>query len=108
MMANTVEDPNQDPNLNSEIDISHCTPMTSIEENLFEKGYKVYPNPFSEEIFIANLLGDEYFIIYDFVGRNILEGKCSESIIMPEIKSGIYYLMIQNNTNQATYKLVKR
>ena len=77
MMANAVEDPNQDPNLYSEIDVSSCTPLTSVEENLFEKGYKIYPNPFSNEIFVENLLGDEYFIIYDFLGRNIIEGKCS-------------------------------
>jgi hypothetical protein len=31
MMANTVEDPNQDPNLYSEIDVSSCTPLTGIE-----------------------------------------------------------------------------
>ena len=79
MMANTVEDPNQDSNLYSEIDVSSCTSLTSIEENLFEKGYKIYPNPFSDEIFVENLLGDEYFIIYDFLGRNITEGKCSGS-----------------------------
>ena len=77
MAANTVEDPNHDPNLYSEIDVSSCTPLTSIEETHFLKGYKIYPNPFSDEIFIENLLGDEYFIIYDFLGRNITEGKCS-------------------------------
>ena len=98
MMANTVEDPNQDSNLYSEIDVSSCTSMTSIEETLFEKGYKIYPNPFSDEIFVENLLGDEYFIIYDFLGRNITEGKCSGSIKTPETKSGIYYLTILNNT----------
>jgi hypothetical protein len=108
MMANTVEDPNQDPNLYSEIDVSSCTPLTSIEENLFEKGYKIYPNPFSDEIFVENLLGDEYFIIYDFLGRNISEGKCSGTINMPEAKSGMYYLTILNNSNQTTYKLIKR
>ena len=32
MMANTVEDPNHDPNLYSEIDISSCTPQTGIKE----------------------------------------------------------------------------
>ena len=42
MMANTVEDPNHDPNLYSEIDVSSCTALTIIEENLFEKGYKIY------------------------------------------------------------------
>ena len=108
MMANTVEDPNQDPNLYSEIDVSSCNPFTSVEENLDAKRYKIYPNPFSGEIFIENLLGDEYFIIYDFFGRNISEEKCSGAINMPEAKSGIYYLTILNNTNQTTYKLIKR
>lgn len=108
MMANTVEDPNQDPNLYSEIDVSSCTPFTSVEENLDEKRYEIYPNPFSDEIFVENLLGDEYFIIYDFFGRNISEGKCSGTINMPEAKSGIYYLTILNNSDQSTYKLIKR
>ena len=31
MMANTVEDPNQDPNLYSEIDVVSCTPLTNID-----------------------------------------------------------------------------
>lgn len=108
MMANTVEDPNQDPNLYSEIDVSYCAPVTSIEENSFGQGYEIYPNPFSDEIFIKNLLGDEYFIICDFLGRNIIEGKCFGTIKTPETKSGIYYLTIQNNTNQTSYKLIKR
>ncbi len=70
--------------------------------------YKIYPNPFSDEIFVENLLGDEYFIIYDFLGRNIIEGKCSGTIKLPQIKSGIYYLTILNNTNQTTFKSIKR
>lgn len=108
MIANTVEDPNQDPNLYSEIDVSFCTPLTSIEEHFFEKGYKTYPNPFSDEIFVENLLGDEYFIIYDILGRNVTKGKCSGTIKIPETKSGIYYLTILSNTNHTTYKLIKR
>ena len=108
MMANTVEDPNQDPNLYSEIDVSSCTTMTSIEENLFEKGYKIYPNPFSDEIFVENLLGNEYYIIYDSLGRNVIEGKCLGTLKIPDTKSGIFYLTILNNTNQTTFKLIKR
>ena len=108
MMANTVEDPNQDPNLYSEIYVSSCNPFTSVAANLDEKRYEIYPNPFSDGVFIDNLLGDEYFIIYDFFGRNISEGKCSGAINIPEAKSGIYYLTILNNTNQTTFKLIKR
>ena len=44
MMANTVEDPNQDPNLYCEIDVSYCTTTTSIEGSLIEKEYKIYPH----------------------------------------------------------------
>ena len=69
---------------------------------------KTYRKLFSDEIIIENLRGDEYFIIYDFFGRNIIEGKCLGAINMPETKSGIYYLTILNNSNQITYKLIKR
>ncbi|MBT8302270.1 MAG: T9SS type A sorting domain-containing protein, partial [Maribacter sp.] len=51
---------------------------------------------------------NEYFIIYDFLGRNIIEGKCSGTIKISETNSGIYYLTILNNTNQTTYKLIKK
>ncbi len=108
MMASTVEDPNQDPNLFSEIDVSYCTPSTNIKENMVEKGYKIYPNPFSNEVFVEHLIGNEYFIIYDHLGRNISEGKCSGTIKIPETKSGFYFLTILNNTNQVTYKLIKK
>ena len=108
MMALTVEDPNHDPNIYSEIDVSSCASFTSIEESLFQKGYKIYPNPFSEEIFIENLLGDEYFIIYDFLGQKVIEGKYSGNVKIPETDSGIYYLTIINNINKTTFKLIKR
>ena len=108
MMANTVEDPNQDPNLYSEIDVSSCTPLTISEENIFEKGYEIYPNPFSDEIFVENLLGNEYFIIYDFLGRKVMEGKLLGTVKVPQTNSGIYYLTILNNTNQTTFKLIRR
>ena len=108
MMANTVEDPNNDPNLYSEIDVSSCTPFTSIEESHFEKGYKIYPNPFSDKIIIENLLGDEYFIIYDFLGQKVIEGKCLDTLKIPETNSGIFYLTILKNTNKTTFKLIKR
>ena len=63
MMAYTVEDPNHDPNLYSEIDVSSCTAMTSVEEHFKNK----------KLIKIKDLLGREtkasknepLFYIYD-------------------------------------------
>jgi hypothetical protein len=81
--------------------------LTSIEENISEKGYRIYPNPFFNEFFIENLTGDEYFILYDFLGRNILEGKSFETLKISEAQTGVYYLIIQNNVNQTTFKLIK-
>ena len=40
MMAYTVEGPNHDPNLYSEIDVSSCTAITSIEEHLKQRTHK--------------------------------------------------------------------
>ena len=106
MLANTVEDPNHDPNLYSEIDVSTCTPSTIVEDDLFEEGYQIYQNPFTDEIFVENLRGDECFIVHDFL-RNVLEGKCLGPVQMPATNSGMYFLTILNKTNQTTFKLVK-
>lgn len=108
MMANTVQDPNQDPNQFSEIEVSNCTTLSSIDEQLFEMEYKIYPNPFIDEINIENLLGDEYYIIYDNLGRRTTEGKCFETISTSGLKPGIYYLILLNNTNQTSHKIIKR
>ena len=108
MMANAVEDPNHDPNAYSEIAVSSCTLSAISEENLTEPGYAIYPNPFSNEIFVDHLTGHEHFILRDSMGRTVIEGKCSGAVQMPETGSGMYYLTIFNNTNPATFKLLKR
>ena len=108
MLANTVEDPNHDPNLYSEIDVSYCTPPTTIEENHIGKGYQIYPNPFSDKVFVENLRGDEYFIVHDFLGRNVMEGKCLGPLEMPASTPGIYYLTILSKANQTTFKLIRK
>jgi len=50
-MANTVEDPNQDPNLYSEIDVSSCALLTNIELST--------PTSKRELIKTTNILGQE-------------------------------------------------
>ncbi len=107
MEANKVEDPNQDPNQYSEIDVNYCTSL-KIQADIFDKKHKVYPNPFKDEIQIENLHGDEYFVIYDNLGRKIIEGKYFETIKIPDAKPGIYYLILISNANQTTRKIIKR
>ncbi|MEZ4911587.1 MAG: T9SS type A sorting domain-containing protein [Saprospiraceae bacterium] len=108
MMVNTVEDPNGDPNGFSEIAVSYCNTLTNVEENHFGNEYKIYPNPFIDEIYIENLLGNEYFIIYDFLGRKIKEGSCNETIKLQGITSGMYFLTILNKGFGSTFTISKR
>lgn len=107
MAANSVEDPNGDPNAYSEIAVSYCTPLTSVEEYLFENRYAIYPNPFSEEIFIDHLIGDETFTITDGLGQTILEGKCKDGIRLQDAKPGVYFLCIVDGNRRAVHKLIK-
>ena len=80
MMANTVEDPNHDPNLYSEIDVSSCdegeilkVPNINVPANNFTLKDN-YPNPFNPLTTISyELLADEIvnIVIYDLIGKKI-------------------------------------
>jgi hypothetical protein len=80
MMANTVEDPNHDPNLYSEIDVSSCAggeslrvPNIDVLANNFTLKDN-YPNPFNPLTTISyELLTDEKvnIVIYDLIGKKI-------------------------------------
>ena len=80
MMANTVEDPNHDPNLYSEIDVSSCdggeslrVPNLNVPANNFILKDN-YPNPFNPLTTISyELLADGIvnIVIYDLIGKKI-------------------------------------
>ena len=80
MMANTVEDPNHDPNLYSEIDVSSCdggeslkVPNINVPANNFTLKDN-YPNPFNPLTTISyELLADGIvnIVIYDLIGKKI-------------------------------------
>lgn len=108
MMAATVEDPNQDPNLYSEIDVSFCEPITAINEDNFNVNYTIYPNPFFGELHIENLQGGEFFVLTNCLGNRIMTGACPEKLEISDFPSGIYYLSIMKNKNRSTYKVMKQ
>ena len=65
MMANTVEDPNQDPNLYSEIDVSSCTPLTfiGIQETTTNKKVIIILDQLGREV--NHTTNQILFYIYD-------------------------------------------
>lgn len=107
IVENSVEDPNQDPNLYSEIEVTYCEAPSGLNQYDPRIGTTIYPNPFDDEFYISNLLGNEVFILYDSVGRIIKRGKCSNFMEVSDIPAGIYYLTIEDLNSRKTHKLVK-
>lgn len=108
MMANTVEDPNQDPNLYSEIDVISCTSLTSIEENIFERGYKIYPNPANEYISILNDNPLQEIRVYSLSGQEFVLPICFQyekaTIDIGNLSLGTYYII--GKTEEGYFKSI--
>ncbi len=71
----------------------------------------IYPNPFSNSFTLTGTTPDEFIIVYDVAGREIIRQQIFESttIINAEnIASGFYFLQYKDQELQIkTYKLVK-
>jgi len=93
-----------------QIQIDDCT---GIEKILSETGFAISPNPsngvfnitFSKDasadylITILNMTGEEVF-------KTAVSGKNHETINVTELKSGIYFMLIDNGSTRKTQKLV--
>jgi len=85
------------------------SPTIGINELKANNQVNIYPNPFSETIHITllNNLKLEKAIIYDLIGNEIIVSTKNE-IDASNLKSGIYLIMIvDNNGNSYSEKLVK-
>lgn len=103
------------------IDISNSDPIV---QYAFEKGhllslkstnrvlpFKIYPCLTNDFINIDGDLNDICnFIIYNNFGQVILQGKLNSNnnkLSLKSLKTGIYYIRINNNQLQATTKIIK-
>lgn len=89
---------NADTTFRSSAMIPLCNPL-SFDENLDKEHYNIYPNPFSSEInVITNRQQNSTFILFDFLGKEILRKAFYNSISIntEEFSSGIYTYQILN------------
>lgn len=107
MLANTVEDPNQDPNLYSEIEVSYCETISSINQSDLADKSSIYPNPFVDVFYISNQTDNVQFVIQDCLGRIVKEGDYQGAIELPNAPAGVYYLTLSINTAKTTHRLTK-
>ena len=128
MMANTVEDPNHDPNLYSEIDVSSCdggeslgVPNINVPANNFTLKDN-YPNPFNPLTTISyELLADGIvnIVIYDLIGKKIktlvsgfqtagsknINWNATDNLGQP-VSAGVYLYSIEAGEFRQTKKMI--
>ncbi len=92
---------------------------TGVEPVGSNRGLKVYPNPFSSELFIEDpfLVGEKEFEVFDMAGRKVLEGRYQSgeriSVDVDGMAGGIYFMRITSGENSVqtrvdVKKIIKR
>ena len=76
---------------------------TSINEIQAEVSLNLYPNPFSSNINLSNTTGFENLFLSNSMGQNIWHGKNIGQLDFSYLKSGLYFLKVDNRI----YKVIK-
>lgn len=78
------------------------------EASINEDSVQIYPNPASDKIQIQKIKTGE-FIIYDFSGQKIKEGKINQNTIsVMDLEKGIYILEIKTKDKNYKTKFIKK
>jgi hypothetical protein len=81
---------------------------TSISEPIGNKNkISIFPNPFTSKIQLNNITGFEDFLLINSLGQVIWTGKNIDKQNFSGLDNGIYYLIILNQAEQHTIKLIK-
>ena len=85
-----------------------CSPIpTAIIETTALNEVSVYPNPFSDQLNISGLNGNEYFYLFDSFGRIIFEGNNIQNQNFSHLAIGLYILSIVGDNRFQSLKLSK-
>lgn len=80
-------------------------------ENPLYSQIKLYPNPTSG-VFVVEILYDRYaYSINDITGKSLEKGKLFKGvneINISHLANGIYFIVISNNEQSTTYKIIKQ
>lgn len=80
------------------------------EDNIRVKKWKVFPNPFSQELFIETDESVESWSIYSLDGKRIDFGSInqqSQTINLTDLSSGAYFIELQSFSYSERFRLIK-
>ena len=87
--------------------ISFSSPISLGLEDQVIFDYKIYPNPTSNVINIQGDISDLKVIIYDILGKVLMQGEAQERIDISFLKKGTYFISLTNNSINSTHKIIK-
>ena len=91
---------------------SFCAVTTGLSEERYKNSFKIFPNPFSDQLNISNLKQENTtFVLYDNLSNKILKERLTTltTIVTDQLPSGIYFYAIWNSKEQiAAGKLIKK
>lgn len=88
-----------------------CSAFLGIDEINISSGIKIYPNPASESLFVDNRSGNSInkITMADVMGKVILEETSNFSKInIQGFQNGIYFLIVTSESNNFSFKIVKK
>lgn len=80
---------------------------TGIESSATQQ-LAVFPNPFTNSIYVQNDTGKEYYSLLNLVGEIIWSGTDIEQQDLSSLAPGIYFLQIQSGKTDQVIKMIKR
>ncbi len=86
--------------------------LLEVEDAAFAKAYKVFPNPASDKavLLLPEGISEVEVEIYDLLGKRINRQKISNSentLLISELKNGVYLLQINDGLSTTTKKFIK-
>jgi hypothetical protein len=88
------------------VEITAVIGALGVENFNSNNAIKIYPNPATEAITISGLLNNEDYLIYNYLGAEIMKGSISdnEKIDIENLDNGLYFLKFINGK---TLKFIK-
>ena len=85
----------------------YCGNFTGFDVADAKGSIRVYPNPFSNAITVANPQGDEVYLLLNTMGQAVYKGIASGLQNLAHLPQGVYLLRVESANYTKSFKLIK-
>jgi len=77
-------------------------------DHAFELGLSVYPNPTSDIVYIDGNYTQLKVIVYDILGKQLMNKSITNSIDISQLEKGVYILQLSDGAKLTTQRIIKK